>query len=170
MGGVILSCIEGVSALLMRSYAKTPRDQALEMLEFEKQEQEQKVRASAGEAGAAGPGIGGMFGNYFMGSLTAGDDSSAAGDHVGGATSMSSFFSGTTSSAASTSTTSDIGGGDEFFAAEGASSSATPSSWAVGGEGGLLPEGSMGAAANVGASMPEKSGGSWGSGFRLPRR
>jgi len=40
MGGVILAIIEGVAALLVKSTSKSPREQQLEQLEFEKQQLE----------------------------------------------------------------------------------------------------------------------------------
>ncbi|CAD7971081.1 unnamed protein product [Amoebophrya sp. A120] len=51
MGGVILTVIEGVAALLMRSTTKTPREEALNMIEMERQQKEQADRAASGVSG-----------------------------------------------------------------------------------------------------------------------
>eukprot|EP00392_Amoebophrya_sp_AT5.2_P017589 g17971.t1 len=53
MGGVILTVIEGVAALLTRSTVKTPRDQALEMLEMERQQKEAEAAGAPPPGGSA---------------------------------------------------------------------------------------------------------------------
>lgn len=49
IGGVLLAIIEGVAALLMRSASKSPRDQAFEMMEAEKQMKDFEERQKAGQ-------------------------------------------------------------------------------------------------------------------------
>lgn len=49
IGGVLLAIIEGVAALLMRSTSKTPREQALEAMDQEKQMQEYEQQKARGE-------------------------------------------------------------------------------------------------------------------------
>lgn len=61
MGGVILAIIEGVSALLMRSTAKSPKELAEEQLAMEKDQKEWEERAKL--RGSAGNSFGASIGN-----------------------------------------------------------------------------------------------------------
>mmetsp|Transcript_124613 Transcript_124613/g.348990 ORF Transcript_124613/g.348990 Transcript_124613/m.348990 type:complete len:199 (+) Transcript_124613:125-721(+) len=49
IGGVLLAIIEGVSALLMRSHVKTPREMALEQMEQTQQMEDYQKKKDAGE-------------------------------------------------------------------------------------------------------------------------
>ncbi|CAD7954752.1 unnamed protein product [Amoebophrya sp. A25] len=165
VGGVILSCIEGVSALMARQFQKTPREQMLESLEFEKQQQEaMEAKRRMEEAGDSGSSGGGMFGGSSFGNAASpfqfGGVSSMMGEYLGGGGSEQVAMEGSVSAGegfADSTTTLPTG-----FTSSSDGSGSTSSTFE---NGGLLPEGMAAAAAHdtTGASK----GGSW---LRLPRR
>lgn len=79
MGGLILAVIEGVSHLIMKSTAQSPRDQQLQMLEMEKQQKAMEEKGARG-GGAAGAGseASGFFGGFGGGSSLFGGGSEGA--------------------------------------------------------------------------------------------
>ncbi|CAD7946377.1 unnamed protein product [Amoebophrya sp. A120] len=182
VGGVILTCIEGVSALLMRSYQKTPREQALEMIEYEKQYGPPPGTPGA-EGGAAGGGTGmnmaSMMSGMFGGQSAAGGGENNAADGGGEQSWFSQAISGASSSSSSDGNISTGDGtttmmpamdnGMQASSGASASSSFFPTESSLSFEGGLIPEGlsSAGAAAAHDSTTSSKPSGSW---FRLPRR
>uniref|UniRef100_A0A0G4GAT0 Mitochondrial import inner membrane translocase subunit TIM17 n=1 Tax=Chromera velia CCMP2878 TaxID=1169474 RepID=A0A0G4GAT0_9ALVE len=91
VGGVLLAIIEGVSAIILRKAANSPRDQMLQQLKMEQEMKEREQRrkettdaASAGGSGGAGGSGSSLFGGFMQGPAVFSPPSSSSSSSSGG--------------------------------------------------------------------------------------